>query len=339
MLLCTEGQDLKLGKSRFEMGRNFANKLWNASRFVVMNLGEPGAVPEEIPEADLAFEDRWILSRLTRAVRETSAALDEYRLNDAATTLYSFVWREFCDWYLEMVKPRLYADGGGAPAEAGRTAARWTLARVLSVSLRLLSPMAPFVTEEIHDHLLRALGRPPRLLGGTPWPGADEGRPDAAAESEMDLLVGLTRAVRNIRAETGVPEGSKVPLVVSAKDAVAAGIVERNAGHLSTLAKLRSVEVGVSIPKPPASAAAVVGDLLVYVPLGDVIDVAAERERLTREVAKAEEQLAASDRKLGNADFVSRAKPEAVERERVKRDDLAARRAALVKQIESLNRL
>jgi valyl-tRNA synthetase len=339
MLLCTEGQDLKLGKSRFEMGRNFTNKLWNASRFVIMNLGEPGAVPETVPEADLAFEDRWILSRLARTIRETSAALDEYRLNDAATGLYSFVWREFCDWYLEMVKPRLYAEAGDGAAEAGRTAARWTLARVLSVSLRLLSPMTPFVTEEIHDHLVRALGRTPHLIGRSPWPGEDLCREDAAAEAEMGVLTELTRAVRNIRAETGVAEGAKVPLVVSAKDESAASLVLRNADHLRTLAKLSSVEAGVGIAKPQASAAAVVGDLLVYVPLAGVIDVAAERERLTREAAKAEEQLAASERKLGNADFVNRAKPEAVERERVKRDDLAARRTALARQIESLDRL
>ncbi len=339
MLLCSEGQDIKLSESRFEMGRNFANKLWNASRFTIMNLGAPGETPAAVPDGDLRFEDRWILSRLGRTVEDVTAAVDGYRLNDAASALYTFVWREFCDWYLEMVKPRLYEKTSDAESERSRAAARWTLARTLRTALRLLHPMVPFVTEEIHAHLAAALGEPPASLARASWPKPADGRPDSEAEGEMEVLAELTRAVRNVRAEMGVAEAVKVPLVVSARTAAAADLVRRHARHLMVLARLSGVETGVDLAKPAAAAAAVVGDSTAFVPLGGIIDLAEERKRLTKEADKVEGLLAASDRKLGNPDFVARAKPEVVERERERRDETAARLAALRRQIASLAEL
>jgi valyl-tRNA synthetase len=339
MLLASEGQDIKLAESRFETGRNFANKLWNASRFAIMNLVSPEGVPGAPPKDDFCFEDRWILSRLNRTVGIVSGALDEYRLNQAASALYTFVWREFCDWYLEIVKPRLYDEGDDDAALRSRAAARYTLAKTLGVTLRLLHPMIPFVTEEIHRHKAEVLGRSPHSISRGSWPKPEEAFIDEAVDAEMETMIELVRAVRNIRAEMRVPDGARLAAYVSVKDEGTKDLVMRHAGRFAHLARLETLEAGVGLAKPPASATKVVGEMEVYLPLGDVIDLGAELDRLKREREKVESQVRVSERKLENRDFLEKAPAEVVERERARRDEIATRLEAVQKHVTSLEEL
>jgi valyl-tRNA synthetase len=315
------------------MGRNFANKLWNASRFAIMNLDTPEGVPETVADEDLAFEDRWILSRLNRTVRSVTTSLAEYRMNDAAHSLYSFVWREFCDWYLEIVKPRLYADG------EHQGAARHTLATVLETTLRLLHPMIPFVTEEIREHLSEVLGREWESISYLPWPECDAARIDDAVDAEMETMIALTRAVRNIRAEMNVPEGARLSARVSVKDEAARDLVNGHAARFGHLARLDSLDAEIDLAKPEGSYYHVVGEMEVYLPLGDVIDLEAELKRLAKEETKLENQARASERKLSNREFLEKAPAEVVERERERRDEIANRLLAIQSHIRSLESL
>jgi len=336
MLLVSEGQDIKLSESRFEMGRNFANKLWNASRFSIMNLITDEGVPETVPDDDLEFEDRWILSRLNQTVAAATASLSRYRMADAANSLYSFVWREFCDWYLEIVKPRLYGKEESEEALRSRAAARYTLARTLRVTLRLLHPMIPFVTEEIHDHVRQALGKPEHFVSLADWPVADEGRINETIDREMETMIAIIRAIRNIRAEMNVPEGARLDVRVAVKDEAGSDLVARHGARISIMAKLDSIDAGVGLAKPSTAAVAVVGDMTIYVPLGDVIDLDVERARLEKEIEKVENLVRGSERKLANRDFLERAPEKVVERERSRRDDLATRHEAIQAQLATL---
>ncbi len=336
MLLVSEGQDIKLSESRFEMGRNFANKLWNASRFAIMNLISDEGVPEDVPDVDLAFEDRWILSRLNQTVKATTETLDRYRMADAANALYSFVWREFCDWYLEIVKPRLYDREETGTAVKSRAAARHTLAKTLKTALRLLHPMIPFVTEEIHDHVRQALGRSGHFVSLADWPVADGDYINETIDREMETMIAITRAIRNIRAEMNVPEGARLEVRVAVTDEAGKDLVTRHGARICNMAKLNSIDAGVGLAKPPTAAVAVVGDMTIFVPLGDVIDLDAERARLGKEAEKVEKMVRTSERKLANRDFLSRAPEEVVERERLRRDELATRHEAIQAQLKSL---
>jgi valyl-tRNA synthetase len=304
-----------------------------------MHLDTPEAFPPEPPDADLAFEDRWILSRLARTARTATAALDEYRLNDAAAGLYEFVWKEFCDWYLEIVKPRLYSDATDETARRDRAAARSTLAHTLSAILRLLHPFVPFVTEEIHGHLDRTTGRETGFVARAPWPASEDGRIDEATDAEMETLISITRTIRNIRAEMNVPEGAKLKALVSVADEYGRELVLRHAGRISLLARLESLTADVGAEKPAGSAFKSVGDMEVYLPLGDVIDLDAEWDRVQKEREKVEGQLRVSEQKLSNQDFRERAPARVVERETARRDELATRLTAIQRHLASLDEL
>jgi valyl-tRNA synthetase len=303
--LTTEGQDVRLAENRFEVGRNFMNKVWNAGRFAAM-YPDPGR--EREPEA---AEDHWIRARLAAAAAAADAALADYRFHDYARTLYQFTWNDFCDWYLEIAKPRL---------EAGDAAARSTLHHVFRTVLRLLHPACPFVTEE----LWRVLGAKPaadRGMDRVPWPAESAAAWPRAAE--VDLLQAVVTAVRNLRAEYRVPEPAEVEVHVRAGSAAVASLLRQEAG-IRRLAKASSLVVGTDVRRAPLSAAAhLPGDVEVFVPLGGLVDVAAERARLGKEIERVEGLVAAADRKLGNADFAARAKPEVVEAERARRAENA----------------
>ena len=213
VLLTREGQDVKLSPDRFEMGRRFTNKVWNASRFVFQNL--EGERDDPIAAPSVAIEDRWILSRLSRTRGEVTRALEAYAFNDAAQELYRFVWNDFCDWYLELVKSRL-GEGDSPSARA----ARGTLEHVLQAALKMLHPFTPFQTEVLWKALHDALGKEPQsLLVTAPWPKADVAPVDEAAEAEIGLLQGLVRAVRSIRALTTIGDRKPLEAFVAAPEA------------------------------------------------------------------------------------------------------------------------
>jgi hypothetical protein len=274
------------------------------------------------------LEDRWILSRLAATRDEVSKALEEHRYNDAATELYRFVWNDFCDWYLEIVKPRMLSKTDPTSA-----AARGVLARVLTDALALLHPFTPYMTEVLSKALNEQIGRKAPMLMDAKWPdGAGIAR-DATAESEMETIQGLVRAVRSLRLLTGIAERKPLTAKIAAPRAAERAVLAAHAPTVQALAFLDSFEVGEQVERPPASAVAVAGSIEVFVPLGDEIDLDKLRESLVRRCEKVKAGIAACDAKLGNAAFVERADPGIVEEERSRRAELALELVLLEKNV------
>ncbi|MBL8863281.1 MAG: valine--tRNA ligase [Planctomycetes bacterium] len=318
ILLTKEGQDVKLAPDRIEQGFRFTNKLWNAARFALMNVaGKPAADPTA-PDADLRVEDRWILSRLERARRETTAALEEYRLNDAATLLYKFVWNDLCDWYLELVKPRLSSaeDPSGAVA-------RGTLVRVLADTLGLLHPFTPYVTEVLWRSLHETIGREAGLLMNATWPDGRGLTLDPEAEAEMQVLQDLVGAVRQVRNLTTLGDRQPLEARIAAPRDFERGVLERHADTIRALAHLSSCAVAAKVERPRASAVAVVGGIEAVVLLGEGVDLGKLHDVLKRRLEKVRSGIAGVDAKLANAAFIERADPEVVAEERTRRLELA----------------
>ena len=290
-----------------ESCRNFCNKIWNAARFVQMNLDgyNPSSAQPSIRADDAA--DRWILSQYSRTVCAVTASLEAYRFDEASRTLYEFVWNGFCDWYLEIAKVRLNA---GAPEVA--TATRHILVHVLEGSLRLLHPMAPFISEA----LWQQLPHPGDALIVAKWPEADPGRFDEAAEREMALLQAAVGAVRNIRGTMRVPPGRRADVLLKVNSPEVGDVLARLQVYLRTLATVADLRIGADIDRPPASASAVLKDVEIFVPLQGLIDLEVERQRLKKEIEKLNTLLCRLDSKLSNSGFLNNAPPEVVDREK-----------------------
>ncbi len=347
ILITATGQDAYYSDEKVEMGRNFANKLWNAARLVLTNLAETQDLDRlAFSPQDLRLEDRWILSRLNRTVASVTDALERFRFNEAAMTLYDFVWHELCDWYLEVIKPRLRDRDGGDPAS--RFAAQATVVWVLDNSLRLLHPFAPFITEEIWQHLGALMPRrgvePGRFAQAAesiciaPWPQADQALLSDEAEATFALLQEVIRSIRNIRKKMRLADRSPLlRAVVSAADPQTAERVGSHAPLVCDLAALEDLQVGVGLGKPHASATAVLTGAEVYVPLEGVIDLEAERQRLRGQLEKERKFLEASDRKLANRGFVEKAPAEVVERERARNAELRERIERLEASLRNLD--
>jgi len=303
LMLTPTGTDVPFGEKKIEMGRNFANKLWNAARFIQMNLGDGPAPALAFGTRSLA--DRWLASRLCRVSAESGIALDELRMNDLARGLYAFTWNDYCDWYIEMAKVRLSAGPDAAvEAKAGVLAG-------IDAIVRLLHPLIPFVTEEIASHL--PLGRERLIIA--PLPRADEYPDDPAAEEDFSVLQEVVIAIRNIRSEMNVPPGREAAVTLRAAGAVAR-VAREQEDSIRALAKVAHLEVGEGIAKPHHTASAVVRDAEVFVHLEGLIDLDVERTRLRREVEKTAKFIGSTSRKLANQDFLEKAKPEVVEAER-----------------------
>jgi valyl-tRNA synthetase len=300
-----QGRDIKMSDRRVEGYRHFMNKLWNAARFTLINLDRRYEMPAR---GRLSLADRWILSRLSRATAEVSQALDAYRFNDAAAVLYGFVWHEFCDWYLEAIKPALQ----GKLDAGAREAALAVLWRVLQDTLILLHPFIPFVTEEIWHKLPGTEGSIMRSQFPGDCAQGDAVRPDPEAEAGMGLLIDVISGIRNIRGEMGIAPGMSLEAVVFAGDRAARATLDDHRDLIVNLARLSSVTLTEKPDRPKASASAVARGVSIYVRLEGVIDFARETERLAKELGKVAKELASLSRKLQNQDFRSKAPAEVV---------------------------
>jgi valyl-tRNA synthetase len=320
--LTPTGQDLVFDEKRVETGKFFANKIWNAARLVQMRLGDEDLSKVREPSLRLTLADRWILSRYANAVKNVTRNLKTYRFNEAANTIYQFAWAEYCDWYLEMAKPRWAEDAD--PAD--RRTARWVSWKVLDGILRLLHPFMPFVTEEIWQ----ALPHEGETLALAAWPRAKKAWFDAEVERQVGFLQELVVAVRNLRAENKVSPGRPVAVVVRG-EAAQLDLVERLAEQIRPLARIESLTLARDGSRPPVAASAVVQGAEIFLPLEGLIDLDAERERLVREADRLLHDLEGTRRKFNNAEFLAKAKPEVVERER-------QRLAQLEETLEKLRR-
>ncbi|MER2604735.1 MAG: valine--tRNA ligase [Siculibacillus sp.] len=324
--MAAQGRDIKLAKARVAGYRNFATKLWNAARFAEMN----GCVTvgDFEPAAATSTLNRWIATELSRAVKGVTEALEAYRFNDAAAAAYRFVWNSFCDWYLELAKPIFLGEDQRLKDET-----RATCAYVLDEILKLLHPFMPFITEELWAQTAAEAGiARPDMLVVTRWPLA--GSTENAAADEIDWLVGLITEIRSVRSEMNVPAAAQIPLVL-----VGAGETTRAraATHEAAILRLARIsQIGFSDVAPPASAQIVIGETTACLPLEGVIDVGAERTRLSKEVAKLEGEIGRIDKMFSNPQFMAKAKEEVVEENREKREEYVARMA---KVREALARL
>ena len=310
-----------------EAGRNFGNKLWNATRFVLMNIDGYERGPCERSE----WADRWIWSRLQGAVREMTEALQSHRFSDLTRALYDFVWRDFCDWYLELAKVRLQ---GGDP-QARRTA-QDHLVRVLETALRLLHPIMPFITETLWQALPHGAAANSIMVAA--WPECDAGLIDVEAEARMQYLQEAVTGVRIIRGEMNVPPGRKVEVLISAASDEVEQTLRQAAPYIALLSRAASVQVGQGLVRPPASGSALTAAAEIFVPLEGLIDLAAERQRLKREIHKMDGLLKGLDAKLANERFLTKAPPEIVAQERQRQAEYRATQEKLnasLKRVEA----
>ena len=313
----TTGRDIKFDMNRLDGYRNFCNKLWNASRYVLMNAeGEDcGTLGEEV---ELSLADRWIISQLQKTEAQVTKAMDEYRFDHASQALYEFVWNEYCDWYLELSKPVLWDEAASDRAKRGT---RRTLVRVLETILRLAHPMMPYISEEIWQRVAPLTGT---YMGDgasimhQAWPEADDSKIDEQATRDIEWLKGVIIAVRNIRAEMNIAPGKPLDVLLTKGQPEDAERLEQNRRFLAKLAKLESVTWLANPENAPLSATQLVGDMEVLVPMADLIDKDAELARLAKEIEKQDKLIGGIEKKLSNEGFIAKAPDAVIEKERGK---------------------
>jgi len=328
-----QGRDIKLAEERIAGYRNFANKLWNAARFALMNL--EGFDPVAVDAGSLVYSnaDRWILYRLNEAAREVNASLAEYRYNDAASTLYRFTWSEFCDWYIELVKDDLYR---GEPER--RQTARYILWQVLEELLRMLHPFMPFITEEIWQALPGEKECPSIMQASYPQPTSER---DAfyAGANEMELVMEVIRGIRNIRGEMEVAPSREIAAILDCGSLESLNLLKQNEVYIMSLARLSDLAIGQGIERPNDASLQVARDVEIIVPLKGLVDVEEEEKRLLKEIAKIEKEIDLFSKKLENPSFVDRAPAEIVAREREKLAEVTSKKRVLEESLEKIRRL
>jgi valyl-tRNA synthetase len=333
--MAAPGTDIAFSESRTEGYRNFANKIWNAARFMFMNIDrvEPGLRPgTECVTGNEAttLEDRWILSRFNRVTKNVNDALQTYRFHEAANQIYDFFWGEFCDWYIELIKPRLLES---ADPSSARVACA-NLLGIFEAALRLLHPVMPFITEEIWHAIYD--GKPPlQSIALAAYPQADDKQLDAAAETEMAILQDLIVSVRNSRAELKVEPKVKVPIQVFVQEPEIRRLIEQNQGSVERLGSVEKIEfVEKSLAK--LSGARHTARFDVHVIYEREIDVAAERERLKKELEQIEKEIANGQRQLGNEQFLAKAPAKVVEGIRTRAHELQILREKVKSKLDEL---
>ncbi len=322
----TAGQDLRFRMEKVEQARNFANKIWNASRFALMNL--EGVTFEDIDiTGELSTADRWILHRLNETSRDITRLIDSYEFGETGRLLYNFIWDDLCDWYIEFAKLSLYGADAAAKAKT-----QSVLAYVLDRTLRLIHPFMPFITEEIWQHLPHE-GETIMLAE---WPRYDASLENPQSVTEMNLLMDMIRAVRNIRAEVNVPMSKKVELMIKAGSQDTLDIISRNEHYIGRFCNTSSLEAGLAPQAPDKVMSAVVTGAELLLPLSGLIDIDQEIARLEKEVQTLNSEVERVEKKLGNPGFVAKAPAKVIEEERAKQADYSAKRETVLARIAEL---
>ncbi|AMW99513.1 valine--tRNA ligase [Rummeliibacillus stabekisii] len=323
------GQDLRYTTEKVEAVWNFSNKIWNASRFALMNMD--GMTYEEIDlTGEKSVADKWILTRLNETIEEVTRLADKYEFGEVGRHLHSFIWDDFCDWYIEMAKLPLYGED-----EAAKKMTRSVLAYVLDNTMRLLHPFMPFITEEIWQNLPHE----GESITVASWPAVKDDLHFAKQSQDMKLLMDIIRAVRNIRAEVNTPMSKKVPMYISAKDAQTLAVLEENKAYIEKFCNPETLSLGENLQVDMKTMSAVVSGAEIFLPLEGLIDVKAEIERLTNELKKWEQEVKRVQGKLNNERFVSKAPEDVVAAEREKEADYLEKFNTVEKRIAELKNM
>jgi valyl-tRNA synthetase len=320
------GQDLRFSMEKVESTWNFANKIWNASRFALMNMN--GMTYDEIDlSGEKSVADKWILTRLNETIETVTRLSDRYEFGEVGRVLYNFIWDDFCDWYIEMAKLPLYGDN-----EAAKKTTRSILAYVLDNTMRLLHPFMPFITEEIWQNLPHK----GESITTAAWPTVNQELIDTEAAGEMKLLVEIIRAVRNIRAEVNTPLSKKINMFLKTKDANITSALENNRGYLVRFCNPDELHIGTDLATPDKAMTAVVTGVEIILPLAGLINIDEEIARLGKELEKLNSEVERVQKKLGNEGFVAKAPEKVIAEERAKEQDYLEKRAAVQARMEEL---
>ena len=324
----TPGNDMRFYWERVEGTRNFANKIWNASRFALMNME---GYDKDAELAPYTLADKWILSRLQDTVKDVTGLLERFELGEAGRAIYDFIWSEVCDWYIEIAKPRLY----NKEAAAERATAQHVLATVLVSAMKLLHPYMPFITEEIYQ----CLPHEAESIMISKWPVADENLIDPEAERGMNAIMDSIKAIRNMRAEVNANPGKKIPAIMLISEDLRE-VVAHNDSYIKLLGGIDNLELRpLNGEKPENAMAAVVTGIEVYLPLAGLIDVEKETQRLSKELAAMEKDLQRAGGKLNNAGFLAKAPEDVIAKERAKYEELSGKIEAVKKRMAYLAEL
>lgn len=337
--LATQGRDIKLSMSVIEGYRNFMNKIWNASRFLIMNLDDYNA-SGAISNKDLSTYDKWIITKLNKTIKEVETYFDEYEFDKAASSIYQFIWAEYCDWYIEAVKPVLY---GGDEAAKERT--KNVLVTVLKTALQLLHPIAPFITEELFQRL-REFGVELRAVDGgnaqsiviSSFPEFREDQVYNSAHSEIEFMKSIVAGIRNLRAVVGLHPSEKVSVLFYPDNETASNQIEANRDFVTKLASLAEFEITTDA-KPKKAIAQVIPGVEIFLPVEGLIDVDKESERIKKELEKIHKDLERTEKKLSNASFLERAPEDVVEKEKGKFEELSLQRKKMEEVLQKLSEI
>jgi valyl-tRNA synthetase len=327
-----QGRDIKLAEERIAGYRNFCNKVWNAARFTLMNL--EGFDPDGITldKLELSQGDRWILHRLNETARTVDETLIGYRYNESAMALYQFTWSEFCDWYLELSKQDIY---NGTPER--KQATQYVLWYTLENLLRLLHPFMPFITEEIWQALPGTKAAP--TIMQAPYPAVCDACSFPVDAAEMELVMAVIGAIRNIRGEMEVPPSKQIAVILSCANEESQRLMKHNESAIISMARVSDLAIGFAIEKPEDASIQVAGDVQIYVPLKGLVDVAAEEERLLKEIGKIDKEIEMFSKKLESPAFVDRAPAEIVAKERQKLADVNGKKLVLEESLDKIRKL
>lgn len=323
------GQDLRYSTEKVEAIWNFANKIWNASRFALMNM--EGLKYEEIDlSGERSVADDWILTRLNETIESVTKLSDRYEFGEVGRALYNFIWDDFCDWYIEMAKLPLYGEN-----EKAKHMTRSVLAYVLDNTMRLLHPLMPFITEEIWQNLPHE----GESITVAAWPVADASLTNVERSTHMKLLTDVIKAVRTIRAEVNTPMSRQVPLYIAAKDEATAAVLKSNSQYIEKFCNPETLEIGVNVQAPGKSMSAVVTGAELFMPLEGLLNIDEEIARLGKELDKWAGEVKRVQGKLSNERFVSKAPQSVVDEERAKEQDYLEKQAAVQRRIEELKEI
>ncbi len=326
--LTIQGSYISLSEERIKGFRNFANKIWNVSRFSIMNLTDFNITTIEKDKLKITLADKWVISRLNKAIKKSTDYLNEYKFGEAAKTIYEFTWSEFCDWYVEFIKPRLYQEKD----KLERQTAQYILWFVLENTLRLLHPFMPFITEEIWQKLPHK----GESIMISSWPQYKKKYVNKDAEEKMDKIMNIIKTIRNIKSDMNIPYSKKIDLYLNIIESDDLKLIKKNIFYIETLVKIKSLNIKKGIRKPAYSATGVLEGVEVFVPLKGIINISEETARLEKRLKKIENELNTVFKKINNKDFLSKAPEDIIKKEREKADELKGIKERLENNLKTL---